>query len=133
MPKYILEPKSTKSIIEIDIWTNSSNEIVKTSNYWRWYEIIITCAEKPVIEVDCENGINILEYFKEEYARGDLNYTLNDCYISAIHEYPANMRRKRKERIDDLLDEENDLSEDGWDIIDNEIWIYTEFNIRECV
>jgi len=119
--------------MEIDIWTNSSKEIVTTANYYRWGEIIITCAEKPVIVADCENGVNILDYFKDEYDRGDLNYSLNDCYRSEIYEYPVNIRRKRKERIDDLWDEDNDLGEDGWDIIDSEIWVYTDLDINECI
>jgi len=131
MPNYILEPKFNKSIMEIDIWTNSANETVTTSNYWRFCEIYITCDKQPVIDIDIENGVNILEYFKDEYERGDLNYNLNDCYLSEIYEYPVNIRKKRKERIDDLWEEDNDLSEDGWNNTDSEIWVYTEFNIKE--
>ncbi len=129
MPTYTLVPKFNKSIVEYDIWTNPSNETITTCNYWRFGEILVTCDEQPVIEVDCDDGVNIHEYFKDEYSRGNLKYNLNDCYRSEICDYPDNIRRKRKERIDDLWGD-SDLEEDGWDITDTELWVYTDFHIH---
>ena len=135
MPEYILEPTRNKCVAEFDTWSNSANETVITVRYYRWAEIIITRTDKPIITVDDieDNGVNILEYFKEEYSNGALEYNLNDCYRSEIFEYPSNIRRKRKERIDDLWDEESDLSEDGWDITDTELMIFSEINVNEQV
>lgn len=124
MPKYLLVPRLNKSITEIDTWTNQSEETVTTCNYYRWCEIFVTCAEKPVIDFDKDNGVNIFDYFQDEYERGDLDYNLDDCYRSDISgEYASH--------IVDLWDEQNDLSEDGWDITDTELWIYTDLDVIE--
>ena len=67
MPEYILTPTLTKSIAEFDTWSNSADEEVITVRYWRSGEISVICEEKPAIQVDADNGINIMDYFKEEY------------------------------------------------------------------
>ncbi|MFY7728468.1 MAG: hypothetical protein ACOVRN_03015 [Flavobacterium sp.] len=131
MPGYILTPSLTKSVAEFDTWSNSAGEEVITVQYWRTGEIFVTCDEMPAFEVDPDNGVNLMEYFKEEYFNGKLNYSLDDCYCSQVYSYPDNMRRKRKEWIDDLWEEHNDLEEDGWDIIDTEVWVYCNMTVKE--
>ena len=131
MPTYILTPTLTKSIAEFDTWSNSADEEVITVRYWRIGEISITCDETPVIEVDPDNGVNLMEYFEKEYSNGDLDYFLDDCYYSHVYSCPDGMRRKRKERLDDLWEEHNDLEEDGWDITGTEVWVYCEMTIKE--
>ena len=133
MPEYTLIPKSAKCVAEFDTWTNAMDEEVITVRYWRYAEIFVTCDEKPVIEVDDieKNGVNLMEYFKEEYESGDLNHLLNDCYLSQVYSYPNDMRRKRKEWIDDVWEEHNDLEEDGWDITSTELWVYCDMTVKE--
>ena len=131
MPTYILTPTLTKSIAEFDTWSNSADEEVITVRYWRIGEISVTCDEMPVIEVDPNNGVNLMEYFEKEYFDGKLNYSLDDCYYTHIYSCPDSMRRKRKERLEDLWEEYNDLEEDGWDIAGTEVWIYCEMTVKE--
>ena len=131
MPTYILTPTLTKSIAEFDTWTNEMDEEVITVRYWRIGEISLTCDETPIIEVDPDNGVNLMEYFEKEYFDGKLNYSLDDCYNSQVYSYPTGMRRKRKERLDDLWEENNDLEEDGWDITGTELWVYCNMTVKE--
>ena len=133
MPEYILRPKLENSICEFDTWTNSTGEEVVTVCYWRMGEISLTRDEKPVFEVDDieKNGVNIMQYFEEEYSNGNLHYFPDDCYCSQVYSYPTGMRRKRKEWIDDMWEEYNDLKEDGWDIISTEVWVYCEITVKE--
>jgi hypothetical protein len=131
MPEYILTPTLTKSVAEFDTWSNSAGEEVITVRYWRCGEISVTRDENPEIEVDPDNGVNLMEYFEKEYFDGKLNYSLDDCYCSQVYSYPDGMRRKRKERLDDLWEENDDLEEDGWDITGTEVWVYCEMTVKE--
>ena len=131
MPEYILTPTLTKSIAEFDTWSNSADEEVITVRYWRSGEISVICEEKPAIQVDADNGINIMDYFKEEYESGDLNYLLDDCYYSHVYSYPHDMRRKRKEWIDDVWEEHNDLEEDGWHITVTALRVCCDMTAKE--
>jgi hypothetical protein len=131
MPEYILTPTLTKSVTEFDAWTNAMGEEVDTVRYWRSAEISVTCDEKPIIEVDVDNGVNLMEYFKEEYESGDLNCFLDDCYYSHVYSCPENMRRKRKEWIDDIWEEHNSLEEDGWGITGTELWVCCDMTVKE--
>jgi hypothetical protein len=129
MPRYILKPKCAKSISEFDVWTNDADERVVTVQHWRSGEFSVVCENKPDIEVG-EDGIDLTDYFQTEYEAGNFSHILNDCYYSQIHSCPDNMRRKRRERIDDLWEEQQDLGEDGWYITSTEMWVFCEMTIQ---
>jgi hypothetical protein len=130
MPGYILKPKCAKSIGEFDVWTNSADERVVTVQYWRSGEFSVVCENKPDIEVG-DDGVNLTAYFQAEYDVGNFSHVLNDCYYSQVHSYPDYMRRKRKERIDDLWEENQDLEEDDWYITSTEMWVFCEMDVFE--
>ena len=124
--EYLLEPTLSKSVVEYDTWSKGDKHSVVTARYWRSAEIHVKCDYTPVIEAeDIENnGVNLMKLFEKEYLNGDFNYNLYDSYGSGVHEYSAGMRKKMKERIDDLWEETEDLEEDGWDIVGTEVWVF---------
>ena len=124
--EYLLEPTLSKSVVEYDTWSKGDKHSVVTARYWRSAEIHVKCDYTPVIEAeDIENnGVNLMKLFEKEYLNGDLNYNLYDSYGSDVHEYSAGMRKRMKERINDLWEETEDLEEDGWDIVGTEVWVF---------
>ncbi len=129
MTEYTLIPKQSKSIAEFTTWHNTGEDVI-TVRYWRDAKFYVNLDIAPVIDIDGNDGINLLEYFKEEYNNGKFRYELDDCYYSQVYDYPINMRRKRKERLDDLWEEKDDLQEDDWNIVGNELWVYSEIIVE---
>ena len=128
MPNYTLRPNSVNCTYELHNWSNSFGETITTVNSWGNTEIFVKCDEKPTIQSD-ESGISILAYFEDEYSNGNLTYNLDNCYESVVYKYPAEMRRKRKEWIDDLWEEHRDLDKDGWAITSTELWVFEEVTV----
>jgi hypothetical protein len=133
--EYLLEPTLSKSVAEYDTWSKGDKHSVITVRYWRSAEIYVKCDYQPVIEVDDieNNGVNLMKLFEKEYLNGDLNYELYDNYASDVHQYSDGMRTKMKDRIYDLWEENGDLEEDGWDIVETEVWVFCNMKITETV
>ena len=132
MPKYTLIPNYYGKVREYILWSNCAGEQITTVRYWMDIDIFVTCDADIVIEIeDIEyNGIN-LKYFEEDIHISNFNYMLKQCYSKNVYRYPDNIINKRKDRIEDLWEENDSLEEDGWSIIDTEIVVYSKIEIQE--
>jgi hypothetical protein len=131
---YLLEPEFTKCVVEREFWSDSDEQYSFTiDQHYRWLELFVECAEKPVIEVDdIENqGVNIVEYLESKYPGCNVDNTLHDCYASNLTEYSRNIPEDLLEKIRDFGDNRDELEEDGWDYLYTEIWVYTKMTVTE--
>ena len=70
-----------------------------------------------------EEGINLYEVFEfDEYT-----------FLDGHHEwqFPPTLSEEAKQRII-ALDEEADLSDDGWEVVESETWYYGPLVVEEC-
>lgn len=132
--KYLIEPAFTKCVVEREFWTDSDGQYSFTiAQHYRWLELFVECAEKPVIEMDdIENeGVNIVEYLEDKYPGCNVDNNIIDCYASTLVEYSDDMPEDLLEKIQDFENNRDELEEDGWDYSHTEIWVYTKMNVKE--
>ena len=132
MKEYVLESKLSKSVVEREFWSNGEYSFTMDQHY-RWLELFVTCAEKPVIDVENieDEGINIIEYLENKYPNCQIDNNILDCYASTLAEYSNNIPEDLLDKINDFSDYRDELEDDGWDYLYTEIWIYADMTVRE--
>jgi hypothetical protein len=132
MKEYVLESKLSKSVVEREFWSNGEYSFTIDQHY-QWLELFVTCAEKPVIDVDNieDEGVNIIEYLENKYPNCQIDNNIFDCYASTLAEYSDNIPEDLLDKINDFSDYREELEDDGWDYSYTEIWIYADMTVLE--
>jgi hypothetical protein len=122
MNVYLVKPKFEQNVSERMIYTNYGGKFFTIERYYRTVDIIVKCDEEPVIDIDCVFGANLIEYLSNKYPDCELEYNIfDDCGV----EYSSDMPKVLREKM--LANPCYDLTEDGWDVADTELWGYTHF------
>ena len=123
MNKYLITPKYDKNVSERTIYTNYSGTTFTVERYYETVDIIVKCDEKPVIDIDCVFGENLVEYLVDKYPDCEVEYSIFHC---CGIEYPTNMPEEFRRKMEE--DPYYDLTDDGWDVAETELWGYTHFS-----
>lgn len=117
MATYTLTTLYKKSTEERAYWFKDGQVIVKIEGY-RWGTFTKECDERPDIDLDNEDGI---EVYSDEWELVDM---LDGCW--GEWEWPANMPEKECSRLEALWDEEyyEGLEGEGWIQNETEVWLY---------
>ena len=106
-------------------WTkDASDPDLKFRRIQYWTRGTIWLNERPDLSnYKEEEGINLYEVFEfPEYS-----------FFDGHHEwqFPKGMSEEARQRII-ALDEEADLSDDGWEVEESETWFYGPLVVEEC-
>jgi hypothetical protein len=109
MNEYLITPKYENNVSERTIYTNYTGTTFTIERYYETVDIIVKCDEEPVIDIDCVFGANLVEYLVDKYPDCEVEYSIFHC-------------RKMEE------DPYYELTDDGWDVAETELWGYTHFS-----
>jgi hypothetical protein len=123
MKEYLITPKYDNNVSERTIYTNYAGTTFTIERYYETVDIIVKCDEEPVIDIDCVFGANLVEYLVDKYPECDVEYSIFHC--SGI-KYPSDMPEDLKEKMED--DPYYELTDDGLDVAETELWGYTQFS-----
>jgi hypothetical protein len=124
MKQYLVKPKFEQNVSERIIYTNYGGKFFTIERYYRSVDIIMKCDEEPVIDIECVFGANMIEYLSNNYPDCELEYNIfNECGV----EYPPDMPEYLREKM--RTNPYYDLSKDGWDVAETELWGYTHFAV----
>ena len=124
MKKYLVKPKFEQNVSERTIYTNYGGKFFTIERYYRSVDIIVKCEEEPIIDIDCVFGANMIEYLSNKYPGCELDYNIFDnCGVA----YPPDMPEYSREIM--RTNPYYDLTKDGWDVTETELWGYTIFSV----
>ncbi len=123
MDEYLITPNYDKNVSERTIYTNYTSTTFTIERYYETVDIIVKCDEEPIIDIDCVFGANLVEYLVDKYPDCEVEYIIfRCCDIAYPHDMPEYLKDKMKE------DPYYELTDDGWDIAETELWGYTQFS-----
>jgi hypothetical protein len=124
MDTYLIKPKYEQNVSERTIYINGDGKHFTIERYYQSVDIIIKCDEEPSVDIDCVFGANMVEYLKDKYPNCEVNYSVfNQCGV----EYPYDISEDLVEQF--KKNHAHDLTEDGWNISDTQLWGYTHFSV----
>jgi len=123
MPTWIVEPVEPRMVVEYESWTKNG-DVVTSARYWYNGEVRVNAMPLICLDNPEDVGINMFAHFQEELDEGGLEYNLSDLQHSQIVEYPAGMRRKLREDLQDIWEEHENLECDGWNVCGTELWFF---------
>jgi hypothetical protein len=126
MKEYLITPDYKHNVSERTIYTDYSGTTFTIERYYETVEIIMKCDEEPVIDIEHVFGANMIDYLSEKYPGCELEYSIFHC--SGI-EYPHDMPEEFRDKM--RADPYYDLTDDGWDVAETELWGYTNFSTFE--
>jgi len=124
MKEYLITPDYKYNVSERTIYTNYSGTTFTIERYYETVDIIMKCDEEPVIDIEHVFGANMIEYLSEKYPGCELEYSI---FHGGGIEYPPNMPEEFREKM--RADPYYDLTDDGWDVAETELWGYTDFSV----
>jgi hypothetical protein len=124
MNTYLVKPKYEQNVSERTIYSNGEGKHFTIERYYRTVDIIVKSDVKPVIDIECVFGDNMVEYIKDKCPNCSVEYTV---FQQSGIEYPPDMPRDLREKCKENPD--YDLTKDGWNIDDTELWGYTLFYV----
>ena len=135
MPTWIVEPVEPRMVVEYENWTKDG-DLVTSARYWHNGGVRFVCDTPPAICLDnpADVGINVQSYFQSKYIAGELSeleYNLVNLQHSQLVEYPAGMRRKLREDLQDLWEEHENLDCAGWNVSGTELWFFGPLTLSE--
>ena len=123
MKEYLITPDYKYNVSERTIYTDYDGTNFTIERYYETVEIIMKCDEEPVIDIEHVFGANMIEYLSEKYPGCELEYSIFHCRgIEYPPDMPEDLMKKMKE------DPYYDLTDDGWDVRETELWGYTYFS-----
>lgn len=123
MNEYLITPNYDKNVSERTIYTNYTGTTFTVERYYETVDIIVKCDEEPIIDIDCVFGANLVKYLSDKYPDCEVEYRIfHGCSIAYPHDMPEYLKDKMKE------DPYYELTDDGWDIAETELWGYTQFS-----
>jgi hypothetical protein len=112
-------------VVEYENWTKNG-DVVTSARYWHTAEVRVNTIPLICLDNPEDVGINMFEHFQEE---GGLEYNLDSLQHSQIVEYPAGMRRKLREDLQDIWEEHDNLT--GWNVCGTELWFFGSLTLLE--
>jgi len=124
MQLYLVKPKYEDNVSERTLYSNGEGKHFIIERYYRTVDIIIKSHEKPVVNIDCVFGENMVEYIKDKCPNCQVEYSL---FQRSGIEYPPDMPSDLREKFRENPD--YDLTKDGWNAEETELWGYTLFYV----
>ena len=124
MKEYLAKPKFEQNVSERTVYANCDGKSFTIERYYRTVDIIVRSDEEPVIDIDCVFGENLIEYMNNKYPNSESKY---DVFHKCGTEYPPDMPIDLREKL--AANPHYDLTEDGWDVVETELWGYTTFSV----
>jgi hypothetical protein len=124
MNTYFIKPKYEQNVSERTMYSNGEGKHFVIERYFRTVDIIVKSVEKPVIDIECVFGVNMVEYLKDKYPNCIVEYNI---FQQSGIEYPPDMPRDLREKFRENPD--YDLTKDGWNAGETELWGYTLFYV----
>ena len=117
-----LEPDEANTVVQYQIWTNGTQEVIIASFYG---SLLLTFPKKPNIVAGShlhltallEDDDNILELY--------------NVYDSVVIQHPAGTPVEKSYTYNEMLQFEDALESDGFDIYSEEVWIYGPYSVSE--
>ena len=124
MNTYLVKPKYEQNVSERTMYSNGDGKYFVIERYYRTVDIIVKSEVKPVINIECVFGENMVEYIKDKCPNCSVEYSV---FQRSGIEYPADMPSDLREKCKENHD--YDFSKDGWNVVDRELWGYTLFYV----
>jgi hypothetical protein len=124
MKLYLVKPKYEQNVSERTMYSNDEGKYFVIERYYRTVDIIVKSDEPPIINIDCVFGENMVEYIKDKCPNCSVEYSV---FQRSGIEYPADMPSDLREKCKENPD--YDLTKDGWNVVDRELWGYTLFYV----
>ena len=125
MELYLVKPKYEQKVSERTMYSNEDGKYFTIERYYRTVDIIIKSDVKPVINIDCVFGANMVEYITDKcQANCSVEYSV---FQQSGIEYPPDMPSDLREKFTENPD--YDLTKDGWNADETELWGYTMFYV----
>lgn len=125
MNTYLVKPKYEQNVSERTMYSNGDGKYFVIERYYRTVDIIVKSDVKPVIHIECVFGENMVEYLKDKcQANCSVEYSV---FQQSGIEYPPDMPSDLREKFTENPD--YDLTKDGWNAVDTELWGYTLFYV----
>ena len=124
MQLYLVKPKYEQNVSERTLYINGEGKYFIIERYYRTVDIIIKSDEQPVVNIDCVFGENMVEYLKDKCPNCELEYSV---FQRSGIEYPPDMPSDLREKFRENPD--YDLTKDGWNAEETELWGYTLFYV----
>ena len=124
MNTYFIKPKYEQNVSERTLYSNGEGKCFTIERYYRTVDIIVKSDVKPVINIECVFGENMVEYIKDKCPNSKVEYTV---FQRSGVEYPPDMSSDLREKFTENPD--YDLTKDGWNIDETELWGYTLFYV----
>jgi hypothetical protein len=124
MNTYFIKPKYEQNVSERTLYTNGEGKYFTIERYYRTVDIIVKSDVKPIINIECVFGENMVEYIKDKCPNSKVEYTV---FQRSGVEYPSDMPSDLREKCRENPD--YDLTKDGWNACETELWGYTLFYV----
>ena len=124
MQLYLVKPKYEQNVSERTLYINGKGKYFIIERYYRTVDIMIKSDEQPVVNIDCVFGENMVEYIKDKCPNCELEYSV---FQRSGIEYPPDMPSDLREKFRENPD--YDLTRDGWNAEETELWGYTLFYV----
>lgn len=126
MTTWTLSTIEKKSVEEHEIWVKDGVTI-KRINGFRWGSVYCEDDERPDIDLDNPDGINVFDCVYDF----ELN-SLDDGWYGDW-EFPEDFDPEEQERIINGYDEEGYefMENEGWDNYENETWFFGPLSLEE--
>lgn len=124
MNTYFIKPKYEQNVSERTMYSNGDGKYFTIERYYRTVDIIVKSDVKPIINIECVFGENMVEYIKDKCPNSKVEYTV---FQRSGVEYPPDMPSDLREKFRENPD--YDLTKDGWNVVETELWGYTLFYV----
>ncbi len=124
MNTYLVKPEYEQNVSERTMYSNNEGQYFTIERYYRTVDILIKSDVKPVVNIDCVFGENMVEYLKDKCPNCVINYSV---FQRSGIEYPPDMPRDLKDKL--VVNPDYDLAKDGWNAGETELWGYTLFYV----
>jgi hypothetical protein len=125
MNTYLVKPKYEQNVSERTMYSNDEGKYFVIERYYRTVDIIVKSDKQPIINIDCVFGENMVEYIKDKcQSNCQVEYSV---FQRTGVEYPADMPSDLRDKFRENPD--YDLTKDGWNVVETELWGYTLFYV----
>lgn len=124
MNTYLVKPKYEQNVSERTMYSNGDGKYFVIERYYRTVDIIVKSDVKPIVEIDCVFGINMVEHLEDKCPNCEVEYSV---FQQSGIEYPPDMPSYLREKFRENPD--YDLTKDGWNVVNTELWGYTLFYV----
>jgi hypothetical protein len=124
MQLYLVKPKYEQNVSERTMYINGEGKYFIIERYYRTVDIMIKSDKKPIVNIECVFGSNMVEYIQDKCPNCQVEYSVfQRTGIEYPFDMPEDLREKFKENSD------YDLTKDGWNAVETELWGYTMFYV----